>query len=84
MFTYRRPNEISSTAGESFLADGPTNEILEVYVSEMSTQTFGKVISPSEKLSSDSSCLTSAPATPQSSWARLLFIEQISSLRYKQ
>lgn len=32
MFTYRRPNEISSTAGESFLADGPTNEILEVYM----------------------------------------------------
>lgn len=37
MFTYRRPNEISSTAGESFIADGPTNEILEVYVSENST-----------------------------------------------
>lgn len=33
MFTYRRPNEISSTAGESFLAEGPTNEVLEVYVS---------------------------------------------------
>lgn len=33
MFTYRRPNEISSTAGESFLADGPTNEVLDVYVS---------------------------------------------------
>uniref|UniRef100_A0A3B3YHX2 PLAC domain-containing protein n=1 Tax=Poecilia mexicana TaxID=48701 RepID=A0A3B3YHX2_9TELE len=33
MFTYRRPNEISSTAGESFLAEGPTNEILDVYVS---------------------------------------------------
>ncbi|KAM3625672.1 uncharacterized protein V6R79_015909 [Siganus canaliculatus] len=32
MFTYRRPNEISSTAGESFLADGPTNEILDVYM----------------------------------------------------
>ncbi|XP_062327135.1 thrombospondin type-1 domain-containing protein 4-like isoform X1 [Osmerus eperlanus] len=32
MFTYRRPNEISSTAGESFLAEGPTNEILDVYV----------------------------------------------------
>ncbi|MBN3307779.1 THSD4 protein, partial [Amia calva] len=32
MFTYRRPNEISSTAGESFLAEGPTNEILEVYM----------------------------------------------------
>uniref|UniRef100_A0A672IHX0 Thrombospondin type 1 domain containing 4 n=1 Tax=Salarias fasciatus TaxID=181472 RepID=A0A672IHX0_SALFA len=31
MFTYRRPNEISSTAGESFLAEGPTNEILDVY-----------------------------------------------------
>lgn len=37
MFTYRRPNEISSTAGESFIADGPTNEILEVYVSKNST-----------------------------------------------
>uniref|UniRef100_A0AAX7T0L4 PLAC domain-containing protein n=1 Tax=Astatotilapia calliptera TaxID=8154 RepID=A0AAX7T0L4_ASTCA len=34
MFTYRRPNEISSTAGESFLAEGPTNEILDVYVSK--------------------------------------------------
>lgn len=33
MFTYKRPNEISSTAGESFLADGPTNEVLDVYVS---------------------------------------------------
>uniref|UniRef100_A0A8C3DLE5 Thrombospondin type 1 domain containing 4 n=1 Tax=Corvus moneduloides TaxID=1196302 RepID=A0A8C3DLE5_CORMO len=32
MFTYRRPNEISSTAGESFLADGPTNEVLDVYM----------------------------------------------------
>uniref|UniRef100_A0A8C6V216 Thrombospondin type 1 domain containing 4 n=1 Tax=Neogobius melanostomus TaxID=47308 RepID=A0A8C6V216_9GOBI len=32
MFTYRRPNEISSTAGESFVADGPTNEILDVYM----------------------------------------------------
>lgn len=32
MFTYRRPNEISSTAGESLLADGPTNEILDVYM----------------------------------------------------
>ncbi|XP_050991880.1 thrombospondin type-1 domain-containing protein 4 isoform X1 [Labeo rohita] len=32
MFTYRRPNEISSTAGESFLAEGPTNEILDVYM----------------------------------------------------
>lgn len=35
MFTYRRPNEISSTAGESFLAEGPTNEVLDVYVSEI-------------------------------------------------
>jgi hypothetical protein len=33
MFIYKRPNEISSTAGESFLAEGPTNEILDVYVS---------------------------------------------------
>ncbi|KAI5623766.1 thrombospondin type-1 domain-containing protein 4-like isoform X1, partial [Silurus asotus] len=32
MFTYRRPNEISTTAGESFLAEGPTNEILDVYM----------------------------------------------------
>uniref|UniRef100_A0A8C6PYN8 Thrombospondin type 1 domain containing 4 n=1 Tax=Nothobranchius furzeri TaxID=105023 RepID=A0A8C6PYN8_NOTFU len=32
VFTYRRPNEISSTAGESFLAEGPTNEILDVYM----------------------------------------------------
>ncbi|XP_022535551.2 thrombospondin type-1 domain-containing protein 4 isoform X2 [Astyanax mexicanus] len=32
MFTYRRPNEISSTAGESFLAEGPTNEVLDVYM----------------------------------------------------
>ncbi|KAJ3593274.1 hypothetical protein NHX12_005609, partial [Muraenolepis orangiensis] len=32
MFTYRRPNEITSTAGESFLADGPTNEILDVFM----------------------------------------------------
>ncbi|XP_034041657.1 thrombospondin type-1 domain-containing protein 4 isoform X2 [Thalassophryne amazonica] len=32
MFVYRRPNEISSTAGESFLAEGPTNEILDVYM----------------------------------------------------
>ncbi|XP_055010812.1 thrombospondin type-1 domain-containing protein 4 [Boleophthalmus pectinirostris] len=32
MFTYRRPNEISSTTGESFVAEGPTNEILDVYM----------------------------------------------------
>ncbi|KAJ8272288.1 hypothetical protein COCON_G00111470 [Conger conger] len=32
MFTYRRPNEISNTAGESFLAEGPTNEILDVFM----------------------------------------------------
>uniref|UniRef100_A0A3B4TVF9 Thrombospondin type 1 domain containing 4 n=1 Tax=Seriola dumerili TaxID=41447 RepID=A0A3B4TVF9_SERDU len=32
MFTYRRPNEITSRAGESFLAEGPTNEILDVYM----------------------------------------------------
>ncbi|KAJ8398550.1 hypothetical protein AAFF_G00420780 [Aldrovandia affinis] len=32
MFTYRRPNEISNTAGESFMAEGPTNEILDVYM----------------------------------------------------
>lgn len=33
MFTYRRPNEISSRSGESFLAEGPTDEILDVFVS---------------------------------------------------
>lgn len=38
MFTYRRPNEISSTAGESFLAEGPTNEVLDVYVSNRSAR----------------------------------------------
>ncbi|KAG8440414.1 hypothetical protein GDO86_006244 [Hymenochirus boettgeri] len=32
MFTYKRPNEISSTAGESFLAEGPTNEAIDVYM----------------------------------------------------
>ncbi|TNM90440.1 hypothetical protein fugu_002729, partial [Takifugu bimaculatus] len=32
VFTYRRPNEISSTAGESLRAEGPTNEILEIYM----------------------------------------------------
>ncbi|XP_015199263.2 thrombospondin type-1 domain-containing protein 4 [Lepisosteus oculatus] len=32
MFTYRRPNEITSTAGESVVAEGPTNEVLEVYM----------------------------------------------------
>ncbi|XP_048828718.1 thrombospondin type-1 domain-containing protein 4-like isoform X2 [Brienomyrus brachyistius] len=32
MFTYQRPNEISSTAGESFVAEGPTNEMLDVYM----------------------------------------------------
>ncbi|XP_041442688.1 thrombospondin type-1 domain-containing protein 4 isoform X1 [Xenopus laevis] len=32
LFTYKRPNEISSTAGESFLAEGPTNEALDVYM----------------------------------------------------
>ncbi|XP_063305191.1 thrombospondin type-1 domain-containing protein 4 isoform X1 [Pelobates fuscus] len=32
MFVYKRPNEISSTAGESFLAEGPTNEALDVYM----------------------------------------------------
>lgn len=37
MFTYRRPNEIRSTAGESFVGEGPTNEILDVYVSNKST-----------------------------------------------
>uniref|UniRef100_A0A674AXD1 Thrombospondin type 1 domain containing 4 n=1 Tax=Salmo trutta TaxID=8032 RepID=A0A674AXD1_SALTR len=37
MFTYRRPNEVTSTAGESFLAEGPTNEILDVYVCNQST-----------------------------------------------
>uniref|UniRef100_UPI00398E87E1 thrombospondin type-1 domain-containing protein 4-like isoform X3 n=1 Tax=Pristiophorus japonicus TaxID=55135 RepID=UPI00398E87E1 len=32
MFTYKRPNEISSTAGESLLAAGPTNEVLDVFM----------------------------------------------------
>ncbi|KAM4676266.1 thrombospondin type-1 domain-containing protein 4 isoform 2-T2 [Discoglossus pictus] len=32
MFTYKRPNEISSTAGESFVAEGPTSEVLDVYM----------------------------------------------------
>ncbi|KAG7277346.1 hypothetical protein CRUP_025586 [Coryphaenoides rupestris] len=32
MFTYRRPNEITTTVGESFVAEGPTNEILDVYM----------------------------------------------------
>ncbi|XP_053573518.1 thrombospondin type-1 domain-containing protein 4 isoform X2 [Bombina bombina] len=32
MFIYKRPNEISSTSGESFLAEGPTNEVLDVYM----------------------------------------------------
>lgn len=39
MFTYRRPNEISSMVGESLLAEGPTNEILDVYVSPESVDT---------------------------------------------
>lgn len=39
MFTYRRPNEIRSTAGESFLAEGPTNEVLDVYVRNKSNET---------------------------------------------
>lgn len=44
MFTYRRPNEIRSTAGESFLAEGPTNEILDVYVSNKSAWTSRFII----------------------------------------
>ncbi|XP_038648541.1 thrombospondin type-1 domain-containing protein 4-like isoform X1 [Scyliorhinus canicula] len=32
LFRYKRPNEISTTAGESFIAEGPTSEILDVYV----------------------------------------------------
>ncbi|XP_032877403.1 thrombospondin type-1 domain-containing protein 4 isoform X2 [Amblyraja radiata] len=32
LFKYKRPNEISTTAGESFIADGPTSDILNVYV----------------------------------------------------
>uniref|UniRef100_UPI00398EFD9F thrombospondin type-1 domain-containing protein 4-like n=1 Tax=Pristiophorus japonicus TaxID=55135 RepID=UPI00398EFD9F len=32
LFKYKRPNEISTTAGESFIAEGPTSEILDVYV----------------------------------------------------
>lgn len=33
MFTYKRQMRFRATAGESFLAEGPTNEILDVYVS---------------------------------------------------
>uniref|UniRef100_A0AAQ5XY81 PLAC domain-containing protein n=1 Tax=Amphiprion ocellaris TaxID=80972 RepID=A0AAQ5XY81_AMPOC len=43
MFTYRRPNEISSTAGESFLAEGPTKEILDVYVSNESACAYSRL-----------------------------------------
>uniref|UniRef100_A0A8C7UPM1 Thrombospondin type 1 domain containing 4 n=1 Tax=Oncorhynchus mykiss TaxID=8022 RepID=A0A8C7UPM1_ONCMY len=43
MFTYRRPNEVTSTAGESFLAEGPTNEILDVYVCNQSTCMYSKI-----------------------------------------
>uniref|UniRef100_A0A8C8F5X4 PLAC domain-containing protein n=1 Tax=Oncorhynchus tshawytscha TaxID=74940 RepID=A0A8C8F5X4_ONCTS len=43
MFTYRRPNEVTSTAGESFLAEGPTNEILDVYVCNQSTSMYSKM-----------------------------------------
>uniref|UniRef100_A0A4W5NCB8 Thrombospondin type 1 domain containing 4 n=1 Tax=Hucho hucho TaxID=62062 RepID=A0A4W5NCB8_9TELE len=43
MFTYRRPNEVTSTAGESFLAEGPTNEILDVYVCNQSTCMYSKM-----------------------------------------
>uniref|UniRef100_UPI00358FFDC3 thrombospondin type-1 domain-containing protein 4 isoform X2 n=1 Tax=Myxine glutinosa TaxID=7769 RepID=UPI00358FFDC3 len=32
MFMYKRPNEISSTTGESFFSDGPTNDILNVFM----------------------------------------------------
>ncbi|MBN3310281.1 THSD4 protein, partial [Amia calva] len=31
-FTYKRPNEIRSKAGESITAQGPTNEVLHIYV----------------------------------------------------
>lgn len=44
MFTYRRPNEISSTAGESFVAEGPTNEILDVYVSKKILSSLENVV----------------------------------------
>ncbi|XP_063335441.1 thrombospondin type-1 domain-containing protein 4-like isoform X1 [Pelmatolapia mariae] len=52
MFTYRRPNEISSTAGESFLAEGPTNEILDVYMifQQPNPGVHYEYILPSEKL----------------------------------
>uniref|UniRef100_A0A4W5KHH2 Thrombospondin type 1 domain containing 4 n=1 Tax=Hucho hucho TaxID=62062 RepID=A0A4W5KHH2_9TELE len=43
MFTYRRPNEVTSTAGESFLAEGPTNEILDVYVCNQSTCMYSQM-----------------------------------------
>ncbi|XP_043530208.1 thrombospondin type-1 domain-containing protein 4 [Chiloscyllium plagiosum] len=32
LFRYKRPNEISTTAGESLIAEGPTSEILDVYM----------------------------------------------------
>lgn len=56
MFTYKRPNEISSTAGESFLADGPTNEVLDVYVRyEYSTYTLSQWVT-----------ISSSPLEPKS------------------
>ncbi|XP_056135345.1 thrombospondin type-1 domain-containing protein 4-like [Lampris incognitus] len=61
MFTYRRPNEITSTAGESFLAEGPTNEILDVYMiyQQPNPGVHYEYILPSEK-----------PASPQHSHQR--------------
>ncbi|XP_072236245.1 thrombospondin type-1 domain-containing protein 4-like [Leuresthes tenuis] len=52
MFTYRRPNEISSSAGESFLAEGPTNEILDVYMifQQPNPGVHYEYILPSEKM----------------------------------
>uniref|UniRef100_A0A672P0T6 Thrombospondin type 1 domain containing 4 n=1 Tax=Sinocyclocheilus grahami TaxID=75366 RepID=A0A672P0T6_SINGR len=56
MFTYRRPNEISSTAGESFLAEGPTNEILDVFVSDTGYQMLALSLRLSIMLFSALSC----------------------------
>ncbi|XP_023809418.1 thrombospondin type-1 domain-containing protein 4 [Oryzias latipes] len=52
IFTYRRPNEISSTAGESLLADGPTNEILDIYIifQQQNPGVHYEYILPSQKI----------------------------------
>uniref|UniRef100_A0A8C8E3H4 Thrombospondin type 1 domain containing 4 n=1 Tax=Oryzias sinensis TaxID=183150 RepID=A0A8C8E3H4_9TELE len=52
IFTYRRPNEISSTAGESLLAEGPTNEILDIYIifQQQNPGVHYEYILPSQKI----------------------------------